>query len=96
MLSCQINIKLSQVANYHPGLTMAWKWICISLESRMGCPDGSGTKKKSYKPASQIACISVSIVLVLNVHIPTYLGSRKKPFFWNLKFFLLSANCRLV
>jgi hypothetical protein len=29
---------------------MAWKWICISLKSWMGCPDGSGTKTKSYKP----------------------------------------------
>ncbi len=40
---------------------MAWKWIRISLESRMGCPDGSGTKMKSYKPVAQTACISVSI-----------------------------------
>jgi hypothetical protein len=40
---------------------MAWKWIRISLESWMGCPDGSGTKAKSYKPVSQIACVSISI-----------------------------------
>jgi hypothetical protein len=41
---------------------LAWKWICISLESWMGCPDGSGTKTNSYEPVSQIACVSVSIV----------------------------------
>ncbi len=40
---------------------LAWKWICISLESQMGCPDGSGTKTKWYKLVSQIACVSVSI-----------------------------------
>jgi hypothetical protein len=33
------------------------------------CPDGSGTKTKLYKPVSQIACVSVSIILELNVHI---------------------------
>jgi hypothetical protein len=58
---------------------------------------GSGTKTKSYEPVSQIACISVSIFLVLNVHIPTYLVSRGKPFFWNSRFFLVvSADRRLV
>jgi hypothetical protein len=44
---------------------------------------GSGIKMKSYKPVSEIECVSVSIVFVLNVHIPTYLGSRGKHFFWN-------------
>jgi hypothetical protein len=48
---------------------------------------GSGTKMKLYEPVSQIACISVSIFFVLNVHIPVYLGSRGKHFFWNSKFF---------
>jgi hypothetical protein len=52
------------------------------------CPDGSGTKTKSYKPVSQIVRARVSIFLVLNVHIPTYLGSRGEPFFWISKFFL--------
>ncbi len=66
---------------------MAWKWIRISLESRMGCHDGSDTKTKSYKPVSQIACVIVSNDLVLIVHIPTYLGSREEPFCWNSKFF---------
>jgi hypothetical protein len=46
-----------------------------------GGPDGSDTNMKLYKQVSQIACISVSIILVLNVHIPAYLGSRGKPFF---------------
>ncbi len=77
-------LQLYHVSNL--GLAMAWKWIRISLESRMGCPDGSGTKTKSYVPVSQIACVSVSNVLVLIVHISVYLGSRGKPFFWNLKF----------
>jgi hypothetical protein len=40
---------------------MAWKWICMSLESRMGCPDGYGTKKKLYETVSQIEYIIVSI-----------------------------------
>jgi hypothetical protein len=50
---------------------------------------GSGTKTKLYKPVSQIACASVSIFFVLNVHIPTYLDSRGKHFFETLSFFLL-------
>jgi hypothetical protein len=32
---------------------------------------------------SQIACVSVSNVLVLIIHIPVCLGSRGKPFFLN-------------
>jgi hypothetical protein len=51
-----------------------------------GGPMGSGTKTKSYEPVSQIACVSVSIFFVLNVHIPAYLGSRGKHFF-GTKFF---------
>jgi hypothetical protein len=64
----------------------------------MGCPDGSGRKTKSYKPVAQIACVSVSIVLVLNVHIPVYLGSRRKPFLQNLRFFLWGRKtpCALI
>jgi hypothetical protein len=36
------------------GLDMAWKWIRISLESRMGCPDGSGARTKSYSPCLKL------------------------------------------
>jgi hypothetical protein len=43
------------------GLAMTWKWIRISLKSWIGCPDGSGTKTKSYKKVAQIACVGVSI-----------------------------------
>jgi hypothetical protein len=52
------------------------------------------TKMKFYEPLSQIACVGVSIIFVLNVHIPTCLGSRGKPFFGTV-FFIVSANCRL-
>jgi hypothetical protein len=58
-----------------------------------GRPDGSGTKTKPYKHVSQIACMCVSFFLVLNVHIPLYLGSRRKPFFRTSKFFLFSSSC---
>jgi hypothetical protein len=63
---------------------MAWKWIHISLKSWMRYPDGSGTKMKSYKPVSQIAYVNVSFFLVLNVHIPAYLGSMGRPLFLEL------------
>jgi hypothetical protein len=71
---------------------MAWKWICISLESWMV----SWYKKKKDEPVSRIACVSVKFFLVLNVHIPVYLGSRGKPFFGTLSFFIVSADCRLI
>ncbi len=69
----------------------------MSLESWMGCPDGSGTKTKSYELVSQIACVSRQCLnfLVLNVHIPAYLGSRGKPLFRNF-FFGVSADHRSV
>ncbi len=70
---------------------LAWKWIRISLDSQMVVQMESGTKTKSYKPVSQITCVCVSFVLVLNVHIPLYLSSRRKPFLRTLKFF-----CSLV
>jgi hypothetical protein len=56
----------------------------------MGCPDGSGTKTKLYKPVSQIACISVSIFGTKRTHshVPG-LGSREKPFFQNFEVFLV-------
>jgi hypothetical protein len=61
-----------------------------------GCPDGSGTKTKTYKPVSQIVR-PISNFLLLNVHIPAYLVSRGKPFFWNsLVFYVVSADRRLV
>ncbi len=41
----------------------------------------SGTNTNFYEPVSQIACVCVSFVLVLNIHIPLYLDSRGKPFF---------------
>jgi hypothetical protein len=47
----------------------------------------SGTNTKFYKPVSQIACICVSFILVLNIHIPLYLDSRGEPFFRTSKFF---------
>ncbi len=64
---------------------MAWKWICISLESRMV----SWYKNKIVR-AGVSNCVRQCLnFLVLNVHIPTYLGSRGKPFFRNSKVFLL-------
>ncbi len=66
---------------------MAWKWICISIDSWMVVLMESGTKTKPYKHVSQISCIGVSFLGVLNIHIPLYLGSRRKPFFWTSKFF---------
>ncbi len=47
---------------------LAWKWIRISLESWMGCPDGSGTKTKLYELVSQTACISGSIFGTKHTH----------------------------
>ena len=47
---------------------------------------GSGTKTKLYEPVSQIACVSVSIFFLLNLHILAYLGSRGKHFFVTLSF----------
>jgi hypothetical protein len=68
---------------------MAWKWICISLESQMGCPDGSGTKMKSYEPVSQIACVSVSFFLATkrkHSHVP---GLKGEDLFFGTQSFLL-------
>jgi hypothetical protein len=75
---------------------MAWNGF-VKVSNLGWCPDGSGTNTKLYEPVSQIACVSVSIFLILIVHIPAYLGSRGKPFFWNSEvFFVVSADCRLV
>jgi hypothetical protein len=38
---------------------MAWKWICISLESLMGCPDGYGVQKQKCK--SQVLKLHASV-----------------------------------
>jgi hypothetical protein len=63
------------------GLDMAWKWIRISLNSQMVVLMESGSNTKLYEPVSQIACVCVSIILVINIHIPLYLHSKGKPFF---------------
>ncbi len=61
---------------------MTWEWICISLESWMVSWWFWYRNKIVWARVSYcMACIS--IFLVLNVHIPTYLGTRGKPFFWN-------------
>ncbi len=75
---------------------MAWKWICISLKSRMVVLMESGTNTKFYKPVSQIACICVLFVLVLNIHIPLYLDSRGKHFFRTSKFFFFSSSFNFI
>jgi hypothetical protein len=42
---------------------LAWKWIRISLNSWMVLLMESGTKTKSYKLVSKIACVCVSFFL---------------------------------
>jgi hypothetical protein len=62
---------------------MAWKWICISLKSWM-----VSWYKNNIIQASVSNCMRQCFnFLVLNIHIPTYLGSRGKPFFETSKFF---------
>jgi hypothetical protein len=57
----------------------------VCLKSWMGCPDGSGTKMVRAGVSNCMhQCLNV---LVLNVHIPAYLGSRGKPLFETSKFF---------
>ncbi len=64
---------------------MAWKWIRISLESRM-----VSWYKNEIIRAGVSNCMRQCLnFLVLNVHIPAYLGSRGKPFFCNFEVFLL-------
>jgi hypothetical protein len=48
----------------------------------------SGTKTKLYELVSQIAWVHVLFFLVLNVHIPLYLGARRKSFFQTSVFFV--------
>ncbi len=62
---------------------MAWKWIRISLKSRMV----SWYKNKIVRAGVSNCMRQCLNFLVLNVHIPAYLGSRGKPFFWNFEVF---------
>ncbi len=72
---------------------LAWKWIRISLESRMV----SWYKNEIIRAGVSNRIRQCLNFLVLNVHIPTYLGLRGKPFFLKLQsFFSVSADCRLV
>ena len=68
---------------------MAWKWIRISLESWMV----SWYKKKNEQAGVSNRMRQCLNVLVLNIHIPGYLGSKGKAFFQNFKFFLV---CLLI
>jgi hypothetical protein len=67
----------------------------VKVSNLRWCPDGSGTKATSYEPVSQIALFSVSIILVLNVHIPACLvpGLKGEALFSELLVFLL---CLLI
>ncbi len=62
---------------------MAWKWIRISLESRMV----SWYKNKIVRAGVSNCMHQCLNFLEPNVHIPTYLGSRGEPFFWNFEVF---------
>ncbi len=79
-----------------------WGWLygmrMDSYKSQFsdGCPVVSGKKTKSQEPVSQYVQTRVSILLVLNVHIPAYLGSRGSPFFGLVSLLVLSADRRLV
>jgi hypothetical protein len=75
---------------------MAWKWIFINLNSRMVVLMESGTNTKFYELVSQITCVCVPFILVLNIHIPLYLDSRGKPFFWTSKFFFFSSSFNYI
>jgi hypothetical protein len=66
-------------------LAMAWKWIRISLESLMV----SWYKTKIVQAGVSNCMHQCLIVLLLNVHIPAYLGSRGKPFLQNFGSFLV-------
>ncbi len=75
---------------------MAWKWIHISLESWMASW-WFWYQIKIVQARVSNRTARVSNFLVQNVHIPAYLGSRGKPFFWNFSvFFRMSADLRLV
>ncbi len=84
--SCQFSefwSEKAQILTEKWGFDMAWRWIRISLESRM-----VSWYKNEIKRAGVSNCMRQCLnFLVLNVHIPAYLGSREKPFFRNFKFF---------
>ncbi len=62
---------------------MAWKWIRISLKSRM-----VSWYKNEIVRAGVSNCMHQCLnFLVLNVHIPASLGLRGKPFYRNRSFF---------
>jgi hypothetical protein len=70
------------------GYDMAWKWIRISLESRM-----VSWYKNEIIRAGVSNCMRQCLnFLLLNVHIPAYMGSRGKPFFLNFEVFLLCLS----
>ncbi len=62
-----------------------WHGICISLVSRMV----SWYKNEIVRAGVSNRMCQCLIFLVLNVHIPVYLGSRGKPFFQNFEVFLV-------
>jgi hypothetical protein len=71
---------------------LTWKWICISLKSRM-----VSWYKNEIVQAGVSNCMHQCLnCLLLNVHIFAHLGSRGKPFFQNFEVFSVSADCRLV
>jgi hypothetical protein len=64
---------------------MAWTWIRISLKSWM-----VSWYKNEIVQAGVSNCMRQCLnFLVLNIHVPAYLGSRGKPFFQNFEVFLL-------
>ncbi len=64
---------------------MAWKWICISLKSWIV----SWYKNEIVRADVSNCMCQCHNFLVLNVHIPAYMGSMGKPFFRNFEVFLL-------
>jgi hypothetical protein len=58
--------------------------------------DGILVQKQNRTSRCLKSHASVSQCLVLNVHIPAYLGSRVKPFFQNIKLFWCVCQSRLV
>jgi hypothetical protein len=74
----------------HVKLHTKWGWLFgmemdhISLKSRM-----VSWYKHEIVRAGVSNCMRQCLnFLVINVHIPAYLGSRGKPFFWNFEVFL--------
>ncbi len=57
-----------------------------------GCPDGIWYKNETIQARVSNCMHMCLIFFVLNVHIPLYLGSRRKPFFRTSKFFLFFSS----